>query len=206
MNIAMRHTSKRVGRKTEKVASPGSYLGFDRVERVVDTIATMRKRHQINDHQQKAADRIREATDIIGSSGLNGTLGQDNTGSGVGIGRLPALDALWAADVLAEVKITLGLIDGAVVAHVVGVGRSIEETALRVLGHSDKACREETGKRLRRALTTLADAWFPRSLGSRIRGFRGEDAKPIIGEAGITERVAVAHAGVDGVYYSKRKA
>jgi hypothetical protein len=88
------------------------------------------------------------------------------------LGAPPAPPALLAAETLGQARAVLGELDGRIVELLAGVGHSVEHVAALVL---DKAklsdCdTEHVGRRLREALSMLADLWCPVSKGSRNPG------------------------------------
>jgi hypothetical protein len=195
-------------RKTAKVnvASPYSH-GIDRVERVVDTVDAMHKRRQIDGRQKQAADTYRDAFETLGGR-VGGAMDFDKVRAGTP-GAPPAPPALLAAETLRQARAVLGELDGRIVELVAGVGHSIEHVAALVLGKAKLSDRdtEHVGRRLREALSMLADRWHPVSKASKIRGHIEDGAKPVAGAAGTRSIDArVAHAAGHGVRYSERSA
>jgi hypothetical protein len=174
------------------VASPYNH-GIDRVDRVIDTIDAMFARRQIDGQQKRAADTYRDAFDVVVGAGLGGAMDFDRVRGGGSPGAPPGPAAMVAAQTLDDAKKTLGTMDSAIVELVVGRGYSIEQAAARVL--SSTATKkslsvrdtEFVGKRMRDALSALAEHWHPVSRKTHIRSFMEEGAKPVGGEPGIRE-------------------
>jgi hypothetical protein len=95
---------------------------------------------------------------------------------------------------------------GRLVEFVVLVGNSIEEAAAATNNKGQPSARdcEYTGRRVRDALSALAEQWQPVSKGSKIRGHLEDGAKPVAGAAG-TRSVdgRVAHASGHVVRFSE---
>ena len=86
------------------------------------------------------------------------------------------------------------------------VGNSIEEAAAATNGKGRPSARdcEYVGRRVRDALSSLAERWQPVSKASRIRGHFEDGAKPVAGAAGTRSIDGrVAHARPHGVKFSE---
>lgn len=156
-------------RKVEQVRLPE---GGALTSRYIDTIDVMFKRKQLDGRQHWAAGVYQRAFDRV-NGGAPGSLSRALSG-GVGSApgsRMPGDAVMEAAQRLAEAARVLGLIDGRVVALIVGQGHTIEEAAAVMAGRGAKPSTRDTehvGRRLRDGLTALADAWgFPRDKGRR---------------------------------------
>ncbi|SEQ33588.1 hypothetical protein SAMN05216548_10419 [Faunimonas pinastri] len=191
----------------ELVDSPyGRAHGMDRVERIVDTIAAMHRRRQIDIRQRSAADMYRNAFETCPGSircalDVSPRAGVPGTAS-------PTDDQLWAAGVLREAAAVLGQIDGAVVRRIVGEGQSVEDAAREAFQSEGRQMREHVGMRLRIALTQLADHWWPEKADrSHIRAVRGEGAEMAAEGAPFrraVEATPVAHASSAGVRVGRK--
>jgi hypothetical protein len=138
---------------------------------VIDTLESMFRRKQIGPHQRRAADKYRDAFDEPISAG--GSMDFDKVRADTP-GAQPAPTALLAAETIASARKVLGSVDGDIVELIVGRGYTIEQAAARVFSKAVRKKLSEcdvdyVGKRLRDALTTLADEWHPVSKGKRIR-------------------------------------
>ena len=172
-----RKPPKRV--ETSKVE--GAYgHGADRVERVVDPVASMAARRQLSPRELGAAQRYRKAFDAIRAS-VKGTLDPDRLGGTEASGRTPSAHLLEAAQDLKQVSDILGVVLRVVVEEIVGLGRTIEETADTMCGEGRRKAtqrdRDFIGRSLREALKALADRWYPSR--SRVVAYRAPGSKPI---------------------------
>lgn len=186
------------------VASPYSH-GIDRVDRVIDTVDALYRRKQIDRRQKEAADVYRDAFDAVGGGSIGGAMDFDKVRSGGSAGGSPTPAALIAAETLRHASAALGELDSMIMQLVVGVGHSVEHVAGIVLGKATLSARdqEHVGRRLREALTLLANKWFPLSKGSAIRGEIAAGARPTAGAAGTRDVGArTAHASGHAVRFS----
>lgn len=170
------------------------------VRRSVDTCDMLYRRGQIDARQRQAAATYRDAADICRGS-IPCPLDMDRVrGSGT---PSPTETQLAAANTLADAARILGLIDGRICYLVICDGHSIEDVAGVLFGvaNSGKPTREDSlhvGRRLRVALTALADHWIPLP-NPRIQGMRtADDAQSLqtVIEAGnrIIEQSRGVHA------------
>lgn len=183
-------------------------------ERVVDTVELLYRRKQIDADQRQAAHIYLDAFEAC-QGGIPCPLAERVRGGGI---PSPTEAQMLAARRLAEALAVLGRLDDRLVAAVVCEGRSIEETAGRLLGVTAsgrpiRADAEHVGKRLRLALTALAEAWGISGSGRR-RGqpsLRGSAPAPAASSAASTvtppatgkrqvERGRVVHATATRVY------
>lgn len=192
------------------VHSPFNH-GIDRVDRVVDTVDVMFRRRQLDAQQKRAADTYRDAFDALTAS-MGGSMDFDRVRGGSSPGAPPAPTALLAADTVAQAHKILGAMDSAIIEMIVGRGYSIEQCAARTTAGVKKAPSdrdtEYVGKRLRDALTTLADEWHP--VGGRrspMRSFIEDGAKPVSSAPSGTRvmDVRVAHASETKVTFSDQE-
>lgn len=193
--------SRKIVRTT--VASPYNH-GIDRPERVMDTIEVMFRRRMIDGRQKEAADKYRGAFDALTQS-MGGSMDMEKARGGGTPGAPPCPASLVAADIIDEAAKELGPADHTIVEMVCGSGYSVEETAAATLDKAGLSERdhEYTGRRLRDALTRLANMWSPTSKGSRIRGHIADGAKPSGGRAGTRDvLMRIAHATTHGVRFS----
>lgn len=151
----------------EKIASPYG-TGFDKVERVVDTITAMHRRRQLDDREAQAANRYRDAHQLVGG-GLTGTLDPSKSFGSTPGGKIPSSDQLWAAETLSEASRWLGRIDGFVVRAICGEGLSVTSAAKLLYGRTSRRTCEQVGCRLREGLAVMADGWQLRNARPRIR-------------------------------------
>ncbi|HSH41620.1 MAG TPA: hypothetical protein VK973_05770 [Arenicellales bacterium] len=154
--------------------------------RTVDTVTLLYRRGQIDARQYKAADAYRHAAEICGG-GIPCALDQSTVRTGGN--HSPTEAQMRAAGVLSDASRILGLLDGRIVSLVAVEGYSIEQVTLHILGpapcgcdaDTDRRCgcprkarrsdAEHVGRRLRLALETLADTWWP-ARGQRRPGIR----------------------------------
>ncbi len=176
---------KATGRRTrtEKVESPFGN-GFDKVDRVVDTITAMHRRGQLSDRQAEAAGRYRDAHDLC-AGGLTGTLDPGKTFGGSFTGREPAGGRLWAAGVMTDAGRILGRASGKAVRAVVGEGLSLTEAAKRIYGRASRASCDKVSTHLNDGLNELAEAWSLRGRRRKRGTWRASDA--VLVDAGNTE-------------------
>lgn len=189
--------------KAERIYSPYNF-GVDRPERVIDTLAAMHARRQIDHRQFQAASWYRYAFEICEGAGIRSTLGNDliaSTGTG---SRSPTEISLKAADRLNSASRLLGRVDSEVVALIVGQGFSIAQAAARLYptkkrGPNRADC-EVVGRRLREALETLAADWIPAASNRRRHAESFvDDARPMsimTGEFEDAPSPGTAHASL----------
>ena len=186
------------------VVSPFNH-GIDRPERILDTVEIMFKRRQMDARQKEAADTYRRAFDTVGAS-VGGAMDFDKV-RGATPGAPPGPPAMMAAELLRRARAMLGELDSLIVELIVGAGYAVDQATVLALGKtapSERDC-EYVGKRLRDALTRLADVWSPVSKGSKIRGEIADGARPVACAEGMLDRGRVAHAARDrSVRYSDR--
>jgi len=152
--------------------------GRDKVERVIDTIAALLSRRLINARQESAARKVQAAYEMAPSA-LRCALAAGAGGGG--FSSSPSERQLWAGHVLNEVRREIGNRDAKVVALVCGEGFTIEQTARRLFAVPEnmpvaRMDLDEIGRRLKGALTDLADYWWPEHRRARFE--RSEDAVP----------------------------
>ena len=155
---------------TNTVTSPYSN-GIHRPSPMIDSLESMFRRKQIGPHQKRAADNYRDAFDGLTSTGRSMDFDKVRAGTP---GAQPAPTAPLAAETIAGASKLLGRVDGDIVELIVGRGYTIEQAAARVFSKAVKKKLSEcdvdcVGKRLRDALTMLADEWHPVSEGKRIQ-------------------------------------
>lgn len=150
--------------------------GKTEATRTVDTITLLSRRGQIDARQYKAADAYRHAAEVCGG-GIPCALDQSTVRTGGN--HSPTEAQMRAAGLLSDASRILGLLDGRIVSMVAVEGYSIEQVTLHILGPAPCGCDKEpgqrcdcprkarrgdaehVGRRLRLALETLADAWWP---------------------------------------------
>lgn len=174
------------------------------VERRVDTVDMLYRRRQIDARQRQAADMFKNAHDAM-IAGIPCALDQSRVGGGSAHSPAPGETALWGAETMAEASRVLGLLDGAILHMVLGNGMTIEEAAARIhgadaRGRAGERDAKHVGRRLREALTMLADEWYPVRKGHMVRS--GELAGIVAGPAGLIEQGRWAHAGGGRVFTS----
>jgi soluble cytochrome b562 len=206
---AKQRPKKRKGRLYRSKAENPYGNGFDRVGRVVDTISAMTRRGQLSERQARAAQRYRDAFDTITAS-LRGTLGKDGVMAGNGTGKTPSRPEMEAAADLNAAADLLGVLMRVILEEVVGIGRTIEDTASVLCAHgrrANRADRDFIGRSLREALDIMADKWWPQ--GRRNKGgvgglgylsFMADGARPHDTGAGTFERGRVIHATAKRIF------
>lgn len=178
-------------RATERVPLGGA-------RRYVDMIEMMYRRRQIDARQHMAANRYREAAEAA-SGGMPCALDMSRVRGGSGPGS-PTEAQLWGAGVLQRAQHILGQTDGAIITLAVVEGLGVHEIAGRMFrrdeaGRVRRGDAEHVGRRLREALSTLADAWWPAQREGRIRAVRDPDAVQVAYPiSGSIEPGVVAHA------------
>jgi hypothetical protein len=189
-------------RKTEKVASPWNN-GFDKVERVVDTINAMKARRQIDDNQYNAADRYRTAYQACHGSVKSALDTSSHTSSPAGPRIAPPPHMLRYAESLREAKQQLGSPNYLIVAYICGEGASVNDTARLMYGAgpNGKAKQDDikhVGRLLRESLITLSVFWFGGDR-RRVHGAYVDSLAKLqaIVTRGEIEPARAAHAGFD---------
>lgn len=198
--------SARARTKLASVPSPTVPGAVERVERTIETIEAMRWRKQIDAHQFRAAERVRNAHLVLhGSPG--GAMDFTRTRGGGKPGAPPPLTHLEAAETLRTLRTGLYREDYPVVRLVVIEGHTIEQAADMIVGSkASRTQREAAGRSLRAALRRLADLWWGAegddASSDEIRIFREPGARPT---AVIHTEVmgGVAHATGRKVFRSK---
>ena len=193
-------------RTTERAAMRDEAGAMHAVERFVDTIENMYRRRQIDARQYQAAETYRDAAERV-EGGIPCPLDTSRVRTGTSISS-PTESQLWAAAMLAEAERILGKIDGRIVAMVTTAGHSVHEVARQLFGAAAGKPRrgdaEHVGRRLREALTALADAWWPAPPQGRIRAVRDEtDPAMASSYPQSIEPGVVAHAARGRVRFSK---
>lgn len=188
-------------RVKETTPDPETRVG---VERFVDTVEMLYRRRQIDARQYQAAETYREAMEKV-ESGIPCTLDTSRVRGG-GIATSPTEAQLWAAALLGEAERILGKIDGRIVSLVVS-GSGLREVAVKMFGLNGAQVTEpdwkHAGRRLREALTVLADTWWPQPPSGRIRVVRDDTPMADAGDrAGVIEAGRVAHASRGRVRFS----
>jgi hypothetical protein len=186
-----------------KVSSPTVPGATEEVDRVMDTIDVMRRRRQLDYRQFRAAEKVRAAYDVVHGSGGN-TMDPDRVCGAGTPGRPPPQIYLDAAEVLREARNGLYALDRRILLMVAGEGCSIEECAGILWGVDPATGRalqvdaKDAGRRLRIALSELADLWFPGCVQSesRIRASRSTGAEGVVGgvDTYSIQRGRTAHA------------
>lgn len=163
------------------------------VDRVVDTIAGMFKRGQIDARQQIAAQHYRDAWDAL-HSGMPCALDQSRLGGGSSPGS-PSEWKLWGTERVKESRTILGPIDASIVWAVAGEGLTIANCTARMIPRAADRDERYIGQRFRDALDTLADHWVREPRQGRITGDRRFEAlDPLLvgSDPGGMGKVAVA--------------
>lgn len=185
---------------TAVVSSPTVPGATEKLEVVIDTVFAMRRRRQIDEPSWLAAETYRKAYDCVGAR-IGGVMDFDRVRGG-GTGACYSQMELEAAETLSEAAKLLGMIDGRVVELIVGCNWTVAEAAdhlnctegrlasaiaahvaLKQTGRAKRRDCEIAGERLRMGLRVLAEAWHP-APQPKLRGWRGDGAKPLGGRAG----------------------
>jgi hypothetical protein len=170
-------------------------LAADPVERIGNIIRTMPSvrrlhgRNKLDQRQHMAAETYREAFEKVRAP-LGGSMdfgGMIQTGYA---DRSPTAACLFAAERLKEAKILLGSQSIIIIESIVCDGRGIEECARKIYGvvEGDRIAARDVnyvGRRLREALTELADLWHPPTRRPRVQGYRPAQGEIMSGDAGV---------------------
>lgn len=164
--------------------------------RHVDTVDLLYRRGQIDGRQLAAAMEYREAVDLCRSTGASTLANFDRVRTG-GIAS-PTEAQMRAAGRIADAARLLGMIDYNLLTLVACDGFTIDQAAARLFGRArdGKATRgdsEHTGRRLRVALATLGETWFPTPI-KVIRAQRAAADDETAPQPGRIERGRVMHA------------
>jgi len=186
--------------KTETVASPWNN-GFDKVTRVIDTIAAMKKRHQIDERQFDAAERYREAHQATHGAIKSALNDSSNGGSAPG-SKTPSPHMLKYAEWLREAKLECPE-NHVIVRAIAGEGRSIEEVTAVMYGRSKEGkCKDDdlrhVGRLLREALNKLANHWFGTDRRTKHAPFMAEQSGlENLTVRGEVPKAKATHASID---------
>jgi hypothetical protein len=164
----------------------------------------MLSRRQIDAVEHAAGERFRIAYIHVVSGRLKSTLGESAGMPRLVVrgGTLPG--ELHAAAILNQARSVLGEIDYRVVEVVAGLGCSLGEASVQIFKLDGTRLREHVGHRLRTALRSLGECWFPvRRTTIAGSSHRGADARPADAAVGDREiKVTAVHVSRRGVYGS----
>jgi hypothetical protein len=170
-------------------------LAADPVERIgniirtVPSIRRLRGKNKLDQRQHMAAETYREAYEAVRRS-----LGNTMDFSGIGGAFIATTSAqekvAIAAQSLKEARNLVGSQSIIIIESIVCDGHGIEECARKLYGLSEEdkmAARDVNyvGRRLREALTELADLWHPQTRRPRVQGYRPAQSEIVSGDAGI---------------------
>lgn len=172
-------------------------------KRAQDTIDLLYRRGQIDGRQQWAGLSYRQWWNDCGGS-MPCTLDQSRVGRGAVHGPSPTMAQMLAAERLRDAAHILGIRDERIVRLIVVEGHTIEDVAFAMFGRDATKDRKvrHIGERLRLALESLADHWYP-SARESTRGQSASRQEQVI-EAGVVEPARVAHATGRRVHYNGR--
>ncbi len=168
--------------------------------RAFDNVTEMARRGHLDNGQEEAARRYREAFEAVSSQGLKSTLNTAGAGGGASSSGGPGTRVMVLAGDLNQADQLLGTLDGMLVQEIVGKGVTVEEYARSRYGagRDGRAARKHLDRvrgRLAEALSLLAVAWhITRSGRSRIVAHRSPGAVPGDDQNAFVERATVAHA------------
>lgn len=166
---------------------PVEYIGS--ITRVIPAANRLHGKNKLDGRQLLAADNYRDAYEAMRRS-LGNTMDFSGIG-GVSNATTPAQEKVAiAAQSLKEARNLVGSQSIVIVESIVCDGRGIEECARNLYGVQDGekiAARDVNyvGRRLREALTELADLWHPQTRRPRVQGYRPAQGETVVGDAGI---------------------
>lgn len=173
--------------KQKLARDPVEYVGS--ITRVIPPVRRLHGKNKLDQRQHMAAETYRDAFERVraplgGSMDFNGRMQTRYAG------RSPTELCLLAAEALKEAKKLLGSQSIIIIESIVCDGRGIEECARKIYGISDDdkiTARDVNyvGRRLREALTELADLWHPQTRRPRVQGYRPAQGEMVSGDAGI---------------------
>lgn len=175
----------------------------EHVERVVDNIEYLRKRHP---REFRAAERVRGAHERIQGQ-VGGVMDFDRARGGALPGSPPLPIYLQAAEDLSAAKRVLYPLDHRLVTLVACHGYPIDKAAEIILRRTPaRNEKEEMGKRFRIGLGELAAHWWPphgQNDKDELRTWHGENARPTEVNAGEVPRANAVHATGHKVFRNK---
>lgn len=189
------------------VSSPTVPGAVETPHRVISTIDLMARSHQLSEDEARAAEIYRHAYETAAGAGLSVDL--DRPCGGIPGGPQAAPEAMLASERLRQACNKLYRKHYLVVALVVGQGHSLEECARLLVNDlqfdqsvkddwrritSPAGRKREVGRRLREALSELAELWVTSSRSSR------KDSGRITGYAPEERGVSTAPTVVQAKY------
>ncbi|WP_416193721.1 hypothetical protein [Nitrobacter sp. TKz-YC01] len=170
-------------------------LAADPIERVGNIVRTLpsvrrlRGKNKLDQRQHMAAETYRDAFERVRAP-LGGSMDFNGRVQTRYADRSPTEACLLAAETLKEAKNLLGSQSIIIIESIVCDGRGIEECARKIYGISDDdkiTARDVNyvGRRLREALTELADLWHPQTRRPRMQGYRPAQGEMVSGDAGV---------------------
>jgi hypothetical protein len=182
-------SSKRHGAKPAKQKlgrPPVEHIG--NLTRVVAAIHMLRGRNKLDVRQSMAAETYRDAFETVHRSLGNAMDFSGVGGSHVGVRHQEAV--ALAAERLKIARNLVGSSGIAIIEHIICRGHSQEDCARLVFGGDETQKPSDrdvnyAGRRLRDALSELADEWHPRARQPRMQGYRPAQDELVSGDAGI---------------------
>jgi hypothetical protein len=158
--------------------------------RVVAAIHMLRGRNKLDIRQSMAAETYRDAFETV-----HRNLGNSMDFSGVGgshIGVRHQQAVALAAERLKTARNLVGSSGIAIIEHIVCRGHSQEDCARLVFGGDETQKPSDrdvnyAGRRLREALSELADLWHQRSRRPPLQNYRPSQAEIVVGDAGVRD-------------------
>jgi hypothetical protein len=184
LNITGHSPAKRVEHKLAR--PPIEHVG--NLTRALSSVHMLRGRNKLDVRQSMAAETYRDAFETVHRS-LGG--GMDFSGIGgsqIGVRHQQAVAI--AAERLKEARDLVGSTGIVVIEHIICHGHSQEDCARLVFGGDERekpGARDVNyaGRRLREALTELADLWHPTTRRPPIQAHRPAQTEIVAGDAGI---------------------
>lgn len=165
---------------------PVEHIG--NLTRVVAAMHMLRGRNKLDVRQSMAAETYRDAYETVHRSLGNAMDFNGVGGSHVGV-RHQEFVAL-AAERLTIARNLVGASGIAIIEHIVCNGHSQEDCARLVFGGDETQKPSDrdvnyAGRRLREALSELAEEWYPRARQLRMQGYRPAQGEIVSGDAGV---------------------
>lgn len=182
-------TGHRQAKPAHKVLAADPVERIGNIVRTLPSVRRLRGKNKLDQRQHMAAETYRDAFERV-LAPLGGSMDFNERIQTRYADRSPTEACLLAAETLKEAKNLLGSQSIIIIESIVCDGRGIEECARKIYGvrDDDKITARDVnyvGRRLREALTELADLWHPQTRRPRMQGYRPAQGETVSGDAGV---------------------
>ncbi len=174
--------------KPKLAAPPVEHVG--NLTRVLSSVHLLKGRNKLDVRQSMAAETYRDAFETV-HRGLGNMMDFSSVG-GSQIGVRHQESVALAAERLKRARNLVGASGIAIIEHIVCRGHSQEDCARLLFGGDETQKPSDrdvnyAGRRLRDALSELADEWHPRARQPRMQGYRPAQGEILRGDAGVRD-------------------